>query len=414
MRVNLIRFSLTFSFFFALVAGLYGSDSSVEDNYTDLSTYWERPIKSVASANQKNNDNKGHTLLGEFFLLNECGNCHSPQYKSWKTSLHARATGVGLTGQLRPHQDPAFASSCYFCHSPLLLASERILEFNKETNAETYVKNTSFKPKLKNAGISCAVCHLRQGQIYGSYSRTKDRKKTQKNKDNFFVTEKDFFSDSLFCAACHQLDNGYSPGDKPIINTYNEWLESPYSKDSKNKKTCQDCHMPKREHSFLGIHDKKTVLKALTIKTNFNKKTRTATLQITNSGVGHYFPTYTTPLVIVRGFFKDKRGETIEDSTIIKYIGREVTPDLLTELSDTRIAPLDTFTFTYDKAPTTRLGSIILEVQVLPDNYYNIFFTSALKNKTYSVREDIALALENTKSSPYILYRKEFKVQGVE
>jgi hypothetical protein len=59
-------------------------------------------------------------------------------------------------------------------------------------------------------------------------------------------------SESEFCAACHfgkfggVVGNMKMTGGTVIYNSYGEWLASPYS-DPATGKTCQDCHMPRKD-----------------------------------------------------------------------------------------------------------------------------------------------------------------------
>src|SRR5687767_102998 len=50
-----------------------------------------------------------------------CGTCHPVQLADWKTSLHAKSMGPGVTGQLADmlHADPSSAATCFRCHAPL-------------------------------------------------------------------------------------------------------------------------------------------------------------------------------------------------------------------------------------------------------------------------------------------------------
>jgi len=62
-----------------------------------------------------------------------------------------------------------------------------------------------------------------------------------------------------------------------------------------------------------------------------------ATLQLTNSGVGHYFQTYVTPQVVARFELVDKRGKPLKGTQKEAMIGHEVPLDLSREPFDTRI-----------------------------------------------------------------------------
>lgn len=376
------------------------------DGVTD---YWERPVPL-----QKGD---GSSLYPE-----ECGKCHKDQYNDWKGSFHSKSVGPGLIGQLKPHEDPEFALSCYFCHAPM----EEQSEMKKGSRVKPapagskqggqglsdYIKNPNFDNKLKLSGVSCSVCHFREGKVYGPPARARvkgqgsgfkiSNLKSQIKKTHNGFVEKAFFENAEFCAACHQLDEGYELNGKVLTNTYREWKESIYGK---NNVICQNCHMPDRQHLWRGIHDPEMVKKGITIDAAIDWEK--AKLVITNTGVGHYFPTYATPLVVVKGYMQDKKGSAIPESVKIKYIGRRVSLDLSDELFDTRIPPHGKFEFTYEVNRIYNKHRPVFEVWVYPDEFYNRFYKEVLNNQDVSIKkEEIEKALHITEKSGYMLFRK--------
>ena len=75
-----------------------------------------------------------------------------------------------------------------------------------------------------------------------------------------------------------------------------------------------------------------------------------ATVTVTNSGAGHYLPTYVTPKIFVQGELLAAAGEAIADSFQEAIIGREITLNLRREVYDTRIAPKASLDFGYAMA----------------------------------------------------------------
>ncbi len=218
---------------------------------------------------------------------------------------------------------------------------------------------------------------------------------------NGFI-EKGFFEKAEFCAACHQLDEGYELNDKVLVNTYREWEESIYSK---NNITCQKCHMPDRQHLFRGIHDSEMVKRGISIEAASYKKG--ARLIIKNTGAGHFFPTYITPLVVVKGFMLDENGKAIPSSVKKAFIGRKVSLDLSKEIFDTRIPPEKSFEFDYRVNKSYNRSKLVFEVRVYPDEFYNRFYKGLLKNKDGSFnRKEIEKALKITERSGYILFKE--------
>ncbi len=349
-----------------------------------LLEYWKRPIPL------QNHSNK-FSLYPE-----ECGKCHKNQYESWRESLHSRAVGPGLLEQLDPAGDLEFVRSCYFCHAPMMEQSE----VRSQKSGVGIERNKHFDNKLKLSGVSCSVCHLREGEVYGPQARKTVSSKKQDNHNGFI--EKDFFEKAEFCAACHQLDEGYELNGKVLVNTYREWNESIYGQ---NNITCQNCHMPDRKHLFKGIHDPDMVKRAIGIETVPHKNG--ARLIITNAGAGHFFPTYTTPLVVVKGFILDRKGKTVFASLKTAFIGRKVNLDLTQEIFDTRIPPKKSFEFDYTISKSYNSNKLVFEVWVYPDEFYNRFYKNLLKNKGGSFnRKEIEKALKITEESGYILFKE--------
>ncbi len=360
----------------ALAAGAYASG-----NAPGLAAHWSRPVKAASA--------RMHALS---LRPQRCGACHAERFGEWKGALHGRSTGPGLAFQLAPSR-PEEAAGCLYCHAPLVSQSE-----SQEDGAGGYGPNPGFDEALMRSGVSCAVCHVRDGVVRGP------NEPVAPDDAPHASVQKEFFRSSQFCAACHQLDDGYSPGGKPLMNTYAEWAASVYARRGV---TCQGCHMPGGRHLFRGIHDPATVRDGVRVEAE--RRTRgTFAVRITNTGAGHYFPTYATPLVVIKGFQADARGQLIKGSTKEAYVGRKVPLDLSKEFFDTRIAPLKSFELTYGLPVNSRARSIVFEVRVYPDEFYARFYKRALeKHRAREGRREIASALDAAGGSGYLLFRKE-------
>ncbi|MEK6791139.1 MAG: multiheme c-type cytochrome [Deltaproteobacteria bacterium] len=355
----------------------------------DLSGHWKRPVDASYGG-------PADDLYPE-----SCAQCHKAQYDDWKAALHSKSVGPGLTAQLDAKADPQTAVSCYYCHAPLALQSE-VIEKNG-AGETTYAANTGFDTRLQSSGVSCAACHVRKGGVFGPNGRSGQKDASNGHASN----QADFFEKAEFCAACHQLDEGYALNGKPLVNTYNEWKESDYGK---NNITCQNCHMPGKRHLFRGIHDLQMVKSGVTfeVKKSASKSGVIVNLRITNSGTGHYFPTYATPRVVVKGFLTDANGKTLANTLKEGSIGRKVALDLSEETSDTRIPPMGSYEFDYRIKRPVKARELVIEVHVLPDEFYNGFFASALRTlgstmSTLKLKE----AYKNTSDSGYLLFREE-------
>lgn len=334
----------------------------------------------------------------------KCAKCHLSQYEEWKGALHSKSAGPGLLAQLDPKADPQTAGSCYYCHAPLVVQSEVIAGEN--------APNGSFDEKLKLSGVSCAVCHVRDGGVFGPASLNPGGFKIGVKADHVSL-QKEFFEKAEFCAACHQLYEGFDLNGKLLVNTYAEWKESEYGK---NGVTCQNCHMPGRRHLFRGIHDPEMVKSGVKIEVERTAQGAHigAKLRITNSGVGHYFPTYATPLVVIKGFLIDAKGNVLRGTSKEASIGRKVNLDLSKEIFDTRIAPHKSYEFDYVVKRPVKGGMLVFEVMVFPDEFYNRFFKNAVKNHDPAMKKaELEEALKNTSGSGYLLFKKAIPLKDL-
>lgn len=175
--------------------------------------------------------------------------------------------------------------------------------------------------------------------------------------------------------------------------------------------------MPDRRHLWRGIHDPEMVRQGVTIRLTTGKKryapgeTLTATLTVTNTGVGHLFPTYVTPKVFVRASLVDGSGRTVEGTYQEVTIGREVTLDLSRELYDTRIPPGETHTFAYQrKVPRAGLR-LRASVVVYPDHFYTRFFEATLGSAPRAPGAPLLReALEKARRSPFPIFEEERRI----
>lgn len=390
------KIALTFFLTFPLAAYASGGKVSLED-------HWTRPV--VIGVVVYKHFSAGILDGSPGFYPENCADCHSDRHEDWSGSLHSKAVGPGLEGQLNPRSNPDSAASCYFCHAP---AAEQKEMVEKSVGTGEFVKNTYFDAKLKKSGVSCAICHMRGGQIFGPPQLAGKKSRAELIPSKNFIA-KDFFEDARFCAACHQLDEGYELNGKVLVNTYREWKNSKYGRENI---TCQNCHMPGGRHLFRGIHDPEMVKKGITIEAGRkdNGPRVSAWIKLTNSGVGHMFPTYATPLVIVKGFLSGKDGKEIKETVKVDYIGRMVSIDLSREIADSRIPPLESIRVEYaPKKLHIAAEALVFEVWVYPDMFYNLLYKRILANNSFSIKSDIEQAIVNTEKSPYLLFRQEFK-----
>ena len=156
--------------------------------------------------------------------------------------------------------------------------------------------------------------------------------------------------------------------------------------------------MPDRRHLWRGIHDPAMVRGGLTIRLDG------ARLVVENSGVGHRFPTYVTPLVILRAELVDRGGQALRGTRVEQRIGREVTLDLEREISDTRLAPGERAELAYTHGPVEGAVAARFSVLVYPDAFYTGFFEALLRQGAGRGEEDVRRALDETRRSAFTVF----------
>jgi hypothetical protein len=200
-----------------------------------------------------------------------------------------------------------------------------------------------------------------------------------------------------------------------LQDTYAEWKASAFARQGVQ---CQDCHMPDRRHLWRGIHDEEMVRSGLDIAITpdvarlSGDGAFTLTLEVRNARVGHAFPTYVTPRVILRGELIGPDGEAVPGSRQQALISREVELDLSREISDTRLLPGQTGRLRYAgraDRPDLRLR---LSVIVEPDAFYTRFFEVLLSQGAGRGEAQIREALDATRRSPFVVFQRDVALAG--
>ncbi|XDD50664.1 multiheme c-type cytochrome [Leptospira sp. WS92.C1] len=202
----------------------------------------------------------------------DCKPCHKSVYENWSRSRHKVA-----------HTNEIYRSSfsqepmqwCENCHSPLRSSLDQTLFKSEE-------------------GISCNVCHVREGKILSS----EGPKPSQKSYHEYIVI--DSFGTGELCASCHQFNfptwGSLADRDSPIeysnLNmqgTADEWRHSGFA----NESNCIDCHLApatKNTHSFRGGHSIPELRKSLEVEAEYVGP-RTIAVRVVSIGIGHSYPT---------------------------------------------------------------------------------------------------------------------------
>jgi len=338
-----------------------------------------------------------------------CGTCHPAQHADWTTSLHAASMGPGVAGQVVEmlESEPALALGCLTCHAPLAEQAPLVAAGAAPRT------NPAYDRTLGARGLACAACHVRGHERFGPPRRdgSLEGATPRDARPHGGVTRTPAFLRSEFCAGCHQFaPDGFALNGKLLENTYNEWRASRFARDGVQ---CQDCHMPDRRHLWRGIHDADMVRSGLTIAATTGAgrsrpgETVTATLSVTSTRVGHAFPTYVTPRVVLRAELVDAAGQGVAGSRAEKVIAREVALDLSREVFDTRLLPGRSAVLRYRMripAPGLRVR---LSVVVEPDAFYTKFFETLLRQGAGRGEAEIRAALEASRRSPFTVFERE-------
>jgi hypothetical protein len=131
------------------------------------------------------------------------------------------------------------------------------------------------------------------------------------------------------------------------------------------------------------------------------------TLRVTSTRIGHAFPTYVTPRVVLSAELVDDAGRVVPGSRQEQVIGREVALDLSKEIFDTRLMPGKTATLTYrTKIEAEGLRARVMVV-VEPDAFYVGFFETLLRQGAGRGEAQIRQALETARRSPFTLFERD-------
>lgn len=274
-----------------------------------VSGHFERPISTAKIPKSL------ETLRAE-----ECAGCHQKFFDEWKTSIHSQAW-----------TDPYFQVDfkfdgsqqiCLNCHTPLDRQQENLVLGFRDTDKWDPIlePNPDFDRALQHEGVTCTVCHLREGKIIGPFGSSSAAHPVEKIEDG-----------NQICAGCHVVagerwDTFFKFPPCGTVAEIQTTHEATTAKENAAPKVgssgeivvpdtaslgCVECHMPLverplveggevrlvRRHLWRGGHDPEMVKSGLAIelleKTPSEPGKRKFTLTITNVGAAHYLPTGT-------------------------------------------------------------------------------------------------------------------------
>lgn len=162
-----------------------------------------------------------------------CAACHPDHHAEWQTSVHAQAW-------VDPQYQAEIGKSgnrwlCLNCHTPLLRQQDLWPSglVGGDVELPVLAPNPAFDDQLRDEGITCAACHVRDGAIAGPGSGGAA--------PHPVVVDPDLRSGAL-CRRCHDVQVVY-PG-KSFVCTFETGLELDAGSWAAEGATCVTCHMP--------------------------------------------------------------------------------------------------------------------------------------------------------------------------
>ena len=159
-----------------------------------------------------------------------CGVCHQAHFAEWKNSTHAHAwTDMQFQAELKKESSPYL---CINCHIPLENQQEYLVDglIDGDIYKPHRKKNPQWDQILQQEGVTCAVCHVRDGEIIGTIGSSKAPHRVRQDAQ--------FLSESL-CITCHNAVAELTPTVTCTFETGDEWKKGPYA----GEKNCIQCHM---------------------------------------------------------------------------------------------------------------------------------------------------------------------------
>jgi len=369
-------------------------------------SHWGNPVATTSEAPHD------WSALEKSLKPEACAQCHSEQFNDWNKSLHAGAYSPGLIGQF-PSMGLGEGNSCLKCHAPLAeqkYISNSDMRDSLKTKLQHPVgfsepgKLNEKSLPLRHAGVTCAACHVRGWERFGPPQRSTGAVgKIDGPSHGGFTATRDF-EQSNFCASCHQFPQSYAINGKPLENTVKEWETSRFAREGIQ---CQNCHMPDRKHQFKGIHDLGMTRKGLGFKLIL--KEGGAELSISSNWIGHAFPTYVTPKVVIRAEALDANEKVLRRWQW--EIIREVYYDQgWKERRDTRLMPGESREYLASDPPE---GSLRVEynVEVIPDHFYKGVYEGLLNETLEADAEKlIRQARKQADANDYTLFKESIRL----
>lgn len=334
----------------------------------------------------------------------DCGKCHRAIYQEWAASMHAHAwTDPYYQTDMRFEDSQQI---CLNCHIPLQNQQPDLVTGfrDKERFKPILRKNPDFDPVLQQEGITCVVCHLRDGVINSPRVSGLAPHKSRVNKA--------MIQGVGVCGKCHVVSGRrWDTFFKiPPCGTVAEITTGNPGKAIK----CIACHMPRtirplveggepkpvRRHLWRGGHYPAQVRQAVKFKLKITKQTGgtgEAKLTLTNIGTDHFLPTG-TPDRYLSVAFKLRGVDGQLKSKIFKLRRTIMWRPFIIDLWDTRLIRNQprSYTFTWPEIPQGRQQTLKITVR------YHLLAEARRKRINYRNKTPIS----------YIIYQHTEVLEG--
>jgi hypothetical protein len=175
----------------------------------------------------------------------DCGKCHQRHYDEWRRSTHANAWhDLQFQSELGKPTSPRWL--CLNCHTPVENQRDvvvRALE-RGQLDAPIPTPNPKFDPAMRDEGVTCATCHVRQDERGRSYiigSIGGDTKPPHPVRiDRAALLDR--------CADCHDQSHTLTPKLVCAFETGREVRAS-----AEPDRACASCHLPEEERPLTTL-----------------------------------------------------------------------------------------------------------------------------------------------------------------
>lgn len=358
----------------------------------------------VSPAFERPTDTSNAPAMFPTLRAEECATCHREFFDEWNTSIHSQAwTDPYFQVDWRFDGSPQI---CKNCHIPLDRQQKHtVLGFNDAEKWDPILEpNPNFDAKLQHEGVTCNVCHYRDGKILGVLGNTSAPHPVEKIENanqicvNCHVVSGERWDTFFKFPPCGTVAEIQTTRDKTFVED-----SSDMSVEEIAALGCVECHMPlverplvpggeprpTRQHLWQGGHNPEMVKKGLTISFketgSKNSESRHFTLTIKNTGAAHYIPTGTPDRhLTVQLRVLDKQGNILneENHTLKRTI---MWRPIIVDLWDTRLARGELREYSIEIAKTNMETATMIDAEVR----YHLLDEARRKRINYENKEPI-------------------------